>query len=137
EGTYLKQMNDRIGKTLIQYIAHDPLPSNWRIVAIEKDYGEAFGNARPDLVIRNEFGLAIVDYKTYTTSRANKRAEFQESHQMKHYCYFGKAAFGDSITRYYIMLLPTDRWNPQLEPYELTQEGLDLWYQATVPMWKE
>src|SRR5712691_10004836 len=79
---YIRTVKDRIGKSLTSYVTNDPLSPKWRIVDVERTYGPEYGNARPDLVIEDDFGLAVVDYKTKSASFPRyKETDYSESHQ--------------------------------------------------------
>jgi len=135
---YIKTIKDRIGKSVTSYINNDPLSPKWRIVDVERTYGPEYGNARPDLVIEDDFGLAVVDYKTKSapyTPKYRNGDDYSESHQMKHYCRFGRDMYGRPVQRFYICQIVTTDGKVTLKPYEYSPEALDLWYQATAPFW--
>lgn len=125
----------RVIPVLENYIKNDPLRA-YKVVAVELDYGAEYGYARPDLVIEDEFGLAAVDYKT--SAKPIMRRTYEESFQMKHYCHFGQYVFNRPIQRYLIVGLNTYAVSntPQVERFDAAPEKLDLWYQATVPVWQ-
>ncbi len=135
---YSKTIKDRIGKSLTGYINNDPISPKYRIVDVERTYGPEYGNARPDLVIEDDFGLAVVDYKTKSAYTPKYRTEdnYAESHQMKHYCRFGSDIYNRPVQRFYICQIVTIDGKVTLKPYEYAPEALDLWYQATVPFWQ-
>src|SRR3989442_3759154 len=85
---YIRTVKDRIGKSITIYVTNDPLSLKWGMFDVEKTYGPEYGNARPDLMIEDDFGLAVVDYKTRSapfTPRYRTGDDYSESHQMKHY----------------------------------------------------
>src|SRR6266581_5484285 len=140
-GDYVSTIKDRIGKSITSYVSNDPLSPKWRIVDVERTYGPEYGNARPDLVIEDDFGLAVVDYKTRSNpgrSYGFKKMDddYSESHQMKHYCHFGKSVYNRPVQRFYICQIVTTDGKVTLKPYEYSPEALDLWYQATIPFWQ-
>jgi hypothetical protein len=55
---------------------------------------------------------------------------------MKHYSYFGGKVYGEPVERYYILEAYTLPPSFKLNTFENSQEALELWYQATVPMWE-
>lgn len=135
---YIRTIKDRIGKSLTSYINNDPLSPKWRIVDVERTYGPEYGNARPDLVIEDDFGLAVVDYKTKSALTPKYRTEdsYTESHQMKHYCCFGEAIYNRPVQRFYICQIITNAGSVNLKSYEYSTEALLLWRQATEPFWQ-
>ncbi len=133
--SYLTQMQDRICKPICQYIMNDPIDKSWRIVDVERAW-EDYGNCRPDLVIRDSVGLAIVDYKTKVkASLARYSNDYTDSHQMKHYCYFGGKVYNEPVNRFHIAEIITMPYSCKIDSFEKSPESLELWYQATVPFW--
>jgi hypothetical protein len=135
--SYLSQMQDRICKPIVSYIMNDPLDKSWRIVDVERPWDE-YGGSRPDLIVRDSVGLAVVDYKTkvkapYGTAKLN---DYTDSHQMKHYTYFGGKVYNEPVNRYHIIEIITLPYSCQIHSFEKTPESLALWYQATVPFWQ-
>jgi hypothetical protein len=138
---YLKTMQDRVCKSILHYIANDLIPANWRIVDVECNLGEGAGNARPDLIVRDNNGaLGVVDYKTlseYKTQYYRDHIEaYRDSFQMKHYMHFGQKVYNESIERFYIASLITQPVKQALHTFEVNPESLELWYQATTGMWQ-
>ena len=140
ETNSLGRMVSRLDKGLSKYIAKDPIPSRWRIVDVEKDLGEAAGYARPDLIVRDDVGLAVVDYKLRVKLPAEWRVkavqEYAHSNQMLHYASFVGEAYGEPISRFYIglgVLEPNFLFD--LLTYPIHEETLKIWRQATQVVW--
>lgn len=138
DSMYLQQMRDRVGKGVTNYIKNEPIPPTWRIVDVEREFPE-HGKARPDLVVRDDLGLAVVDYKTKVELKAFYVAktlqEYQNSHQQYHYAWAGEQIYGEPIHRYYIALTIFEPWSVHLVPYEVQPEALALWQQSSAQVW--
>lgn len=136
---YIMTMDQRTDETISRYIKSDPIPSGWRIVEAECDLGPERGNARPDLVVRNEFGLCVVDYKTVSEKKPQywqKNLDaYRYSHQMFHYVWGVGDKFQEEVTRYYICALVTKPYYAELAPFQTTPESVQLWYQASQAAW--
>jgi hypothetical protein len=131
----------RLEKAIKGYLAKPQLPIEWQIVSVEEDLGEEAGHARPDLIVRDEMGLAVLDYKYRTRLPAEYRVktlqEFAHTTQMMHYAYFVGQRYNEPITRFYIGLAVGEpRFLFDLVPYPVHEETLKVWYQATAPLWK-
>ena len=138
---YLASMDKRLTKALTQYIQEDPLPDDWQIVDVEGSLGEAAGNSRPDLVIRNAQGLYVVDYKTKVQLLARyehkTKQDYANSHQMLHYGHFGGLHYGEDLAGYYIGLIVFEpRFRCELLPYPYNSETLRTWAATTPAAWE-
>lgn len=139
---YVDKLAGRCTKAVSTYIATDPIPDSWRVVAAEKDFGVAYGGARADLVVRDETGLAVVDYKSKLTLKAEYRhktiSEYGNSHQMLHYAWAGGETYGEPIHKYYIGLAVLEpRWAFDLVPYPVHPESLATWLKASQRAWMD
>ena len=138
---YQDKLEQRIRKSVSSYIASDPIPDSWRIVDAEKDFGEAYGNARADLVCRDANGaLVIIDYKTKLTLAAQYRnktiQEFANSHQMLHYSWAAEHTYGDSVATFYIGLAVLEpRYAFDLIPFPVAPESLQVWLASAQVVW--
>lgn len=138
EDLYVEQMRDRIGKGVTTYIAKEPIPPTWRIIDVERPFPD-HGNARPDLVVRDDLGLAIVDWKSKVQLKEYYRnktiQEYANSHQMYHYAWAGQEVYGESIGRYYIGLIVLEPFSVELVPFPIHQEQLLMWEQSARQIW--
>lgn len=137
---YIKVLDQRIRRAVTCYVLTDPIPDTWKIVDIESSLGEGAGNARPDLIVRDEMGLAIVDYKSKLTLKAEYRhktiQEYANGHQFLHYAHFGREYYKEPIDRYYIGLAVLEpRWAFELIPFPVHDETLKVWYQGASTAW--
>jgi hypothetical protein len=140
--TGLSTVYTRLEKAIKGYLAKPQLPKGWEIVSVEEDLGEEAGHARPDLIIRDEMGIAVLDYKYRTRLPAEYRIktlqEFAHTTQMMHYAYFVAQRYNEPVTRFYIGLAVGEpRFLFDLVPYPVHEETLKIWYQATVPIWRD
>ena len=139
---YRNRLEARIRKAVSSYIATDPIPDTWTIVDAEKDFGPEYGNARADLVIKDELGaLGVVDYKSKLTLKAEWRSktigEYANSHQMFHYAWAGQECYGLSISRYFIGLAVLEpRWAFDLIPVPVHPESLQVWRESARVIWR-
>ncbi len=137
---YMTQMEKRVVKAVSTYVYEDPMPDDWQIVDIEESLGEAAGNARPDLVIRNPQGLHMVDYKSkvqlLARYEAKTKGDYANSHQMLHYGHFGKLHYGEDLAGYYIGLSVFEpRFRVDWVPYPYNSETLKTWAATTPAAW--
>jgi hypothetical protein len=137
----LQRVTTRLENALRKYILKDPLPKGWEIVAVEDDLGEEAGHARPDLIVRDESGLAGYDYKCRTRLPAEWRMkainEFAQSNQMLHYSHFVSKKYGEPVSRYYIglaVLEPSFHFDSL--PFPVHEESLKMWYAGAERVWK-
>jgi len=139
--TYKERMEARIRKSLSSYIASDPIPDSWRIVGVEHDFGEAYGNARADLLVRDDLGaMAVVDYKSKLTLKAEYRAktilEYANSSQQLHYGWAVQETFNEPVYRYFIGLAVLEpRWAFDLIPFPIHPESLSIWLASARVIW--
>ncbi len=140
EDSYFNDAPRYIETAVNKYCLNDPLPSTWRIVDVEREFSE-HGPCRPDLIVRDNFGLAVVDYKSKVTLlekyRAKTEQEYLNHDQMHHYAWAGEEVYSEPIQRYHIALAvitPTFRCN--LVSQEINPETLKLWLQGRRKVWK-
>lgn len=125
-------ISERAGRIVEKYIAHDPIPSDWRILAVEETLPS--GVARPDLVIDDGRGPTPLDYKV----KLSLKREYEEreisrwrmSWQLLHYCRELKA------DHYYIALIVAEPFRVQLYPFEVHPETMRWWLASGVRYWK-
>lgn len=136
---YLTQMPTRVQKAVAKYVQNDPLLPTWKIVSVEQELPE-HGGARPDLIVRDDLGLAVVDLKSKVELRqqwkAKTVADYQNHDQMFHYAWAVGEAYGEPVQRYYIALVvfePT--FSVELLPNEINQETLSVWLQGRRRVW--
>lgn len=101
---------------LVTYaLSHDPLPPEWRVVAVEEPLGLEYGNARPDLVCQKpDDTLVVIDYKSTLTlgTRADERTrklqmrldDWRDSDQLFHYAWAVGARYETAVTHVGIVL---------------------------------
>lgn len=135
------KISGRIKKALSSYIVDDPIPDSWRIVSPEHDFGPGYGNARADLIARDQNGaLTVVDYKTKLTLKAEYRQktvmDYANSHQMLHYAWAVGEAFGETVATYSIGLAVFEpRWAFDLMGYAVHPETLSTWLASSKRIW--
>lgn len=138
---YRERLDNRVRKAVKDYIISDPIPDDWQIVDAEKDFGPKYGNARPDVVVRDTTGLAIVDYKSKLVLRSEYRiktiTEYANSHQQYHYAWAAREVYGEDVAKYYIGLAVLEpRWAFDLIPYPVSSESLALWHSTASSAWR-
>lgn len=137
---YLQAMSKRIVNAVTNYVVSDPLPDTFKIVDVELNLGPEAGNARPDLVVRDNLGLAMVDYKTkvqlLARYEAKTKMEYGNTHQMLHYGHFGERHYGEPFGRYYIGLVVFEpRFHTEFVPYPYNTEVLATWARTSQSAW--
>lgn len=139
---YLQQVDPRIRKSVSNYVLNDPLPDEWEIVSVEESLGEEAGNSRPDLIVRDGDGLAVVDYKTKVELKAQYYyktvGQYANSHQMLHYGHFASRKFGEDFAKYYIGLAIFEpKWRFDLLPYPYNPETMATWAGTVTGAWAQ
>lgn len=130
---------ERAYKAVTRYIAQDPIPLDWKIVAVEpilKDHGWA----RPDLVLRSPLGLVPLDYKTKLTldEKYKERTlnEYRYSWAMLHYAWACEEVFKEPVASYYISLITVEpRFKVLLDPTIIDPEIMELWKTSARSVW--
>lgn len=138
---YLDKLPARCTKAVTNYVVSDPMPDTWQVVGVEHAFGPEYGNSRPDVVVKDDTGLAIVDYKSKLQLRAEYRQktlnEYANSHQMLHYGWAGQEIFGEPVHKYYIGLAVIEpRWAFDFVPYPIHPETLETWLTASKRVWE-
>jgi hypothetical protein len=140
DDAYITAMRDRIGKGLSKFIQNEPIPAAWRVVDVERAFPD-HGNARPDLIVRDDLGLAVVDWKTKvelkTFYKSKTLQEYTNSFQQYHYAWAGGEVYGELVHRYYIGLVMIEPFAVELVPYEINPETLELWKQSSGQVWAD
>jgi hypothetical protein len=139
EDGYLNDMPTMIRKAVQSYCLNDPLPASWRIVDVEREFPE-HGPCRPDLMVRDDFGLAVVDYKSKVylapQYRSKTEMEYLNHDQMHHYAWSGEEVYGEPVQRYHIALsVFTPRFDAKLISQEINPETLKLWLTGRRKVW--
>jgi hypothetical protein len=140
EQGYVSKMEERVRKALTSYIVTDPIPDTSKILAVELEMGEEYGNCRPDLIVEDSLGLCVVDYKTKLLLKAEYRQktiqEYANKHQMLHYGWATRSYFTRSVPTYAIGLAIFEpRFDFGLIPFPLNDETLKIWEQGTKVAW--
>jgi len=137
----------RTERAVRRAIAADPIPPEWQVILVEQTLGEAYGWAKPDLVVYDPRGIAPVDYKLKLTIRGkspderrwNKDqlvADFSRSWQMYHYCWALGLENKADVTHYNIALVVLEpSFSIELLPYEIDPESLRQWETFAVATW--
>lgn len=135
---YREKMGTRLDKAISRFVAADPIPDAWEIVDIEKEFPE-HGNSRADLIIRDDMGLAVVDFKMKVTLVAAYREktidEFNESEQKYHYAMAAGETYGEPVQRFYIGLVVAEPFRVSLIPQAVNQESLQHWRASRERVW--
>lgn len=124
----------RAGLAVERYIAADPIPPEWPILAVEGWLPS--GQARPDLVVDDGRGPCAIDYKTKLTLKSEyesrEMARWATSWQLYHYSWELKA------DHYYICLIVLEpKFRTQLIPFEIHPETMRLWETSARTRWKD
>jgi len=142
-------LESRVTKAVKKAIQLDPIPPEWERVMVEADLGEAYGHAKPDLVVDSPRGLTPVDYKLKLAVRGRSPEErdrnleyliqeYEFSWQMYHYCWALADFTGAKVTQYYIALVTLEpSFKIQLLPYEIDPESMDLWHVMATRTWED
>lgn len=134
-----------IARALSEYSKVDPIPLSWKIIGAEVPFPD-HGNARPDVIIENDWGFAPVDYKfketlyvrngeTEDAARFRTLLEYKDSWQMLHYVWAIRQVYG-KCDRYYICLgelSPKPHFT--LQAFEVSDETLAMWVQSAQQYW--
>jgi hypothetical protein len=127
-------------------LAHDPVPPTWQIVAVEESLGPEYGNARPDLVVRDDMGHVMpADHKlkltlgrtaserSYKWERA--RGDWRDSDQMYHYVWSLAQRYpvAPKYVIYFLELEP--RPAPRVEEFGVVSERVAAWVTAQRGAW--
>jgi hypothetical protein len=124
-------------------IAEDPIPTDWDIVLVEEDLGEAYGHARPDLVIHTGSGeLAIVDWKVKRSHEMKYQdkslTEYRESGQFSHYRWAVGEVIGHPVTLTYTHLIVCEpRFRQILDPCQHDTELDQMWLAGRKRIWAQ
>jgi hypothetical protein len=127
-------------------LAHDPVPPTWQIVAVEESLGPEYGNARPDLVVRDDMGHVMpADHKlkltlgrtaserSYKWERA--RGDWRDSDQMYHYVWSlaQRYPLAPKYIIYFLELEP--RPAQRVEEFGVTLEAVRTWHANQTYAW--
>lgn len=138
---FLQTMEDRVGRSIVQYVMNDPLDPTYRIIDVETPLGIEYGDSRPDLVIQDADGYAVLDYKTTSDFKKmyeqSNLAKYANSHQMNHYVWACSEYYQKPIEKYYICMIYTQPVKISMHPFSVHPEALQLWLQATKAKWNE
>ena len=137
----IPKITARVNHALTKYILNDPIPDTWKLVSIEESLGPEYGNARPDMIIRDDHGLAVFDYKTKLTLLAQYRAktimEYANAHQMLHYAWAVGDKYRETVGNYYIGLAVFEpRWAFDKYVYPVHPETLLTWREGMDVVWE-
>jgi hypothetical protein len=137
---YVAEMEERICRTLIGYIANDPIPAESRIVAVEHNFGPEYGNAQADLIIQEHYFKRIIDYKTKikadTRTQARDEEGYRDNHQLFHYLWAWRQQMQEFIPHYSIGYITTQPYSCKMLPFPVNEEALDLWAQSVQSVWR-
>ena len=135
----------RVARAITAYIAEDAaerlIPASWSLLAVEHAFPD-YGYARPDLVVHDGLGPAIVDLKTRLTLdprwRERELMRYRHSWQLLHYAWAWGQYAQCRVGRYYICLVVLEpRFSVELMPYPITSEALAVWEQSAQRVWAQ
>lgn len=142
------RLPDLMTRGLETYALNDPIPQEWKIVGVEYEFKD-WGNARADVVIRNEHGFAPVDHKmkeslyvkqgeTKDAARARTLLEYEHSFKMLHYVYAVNKTFGP-CDRYYIILgeLKPGKPHYMIQEFPVDERTLTFWWNGAFKYWAQ
>lgn len=126
----MARLPDLAQAAITRYIAQDPIPLDWPILATELEMGEE--KARLDLGVRDSLGPAVIDFKTKRKLEARYKAktleEFRYSPQQLHYLWRWAQQLGEPVLRYYIVLVVLGpRFEASLNQYDVPAKTLKFW----------
>jgi hypothetical protein len=113
-----------------KYLAKNPIPQDWQILASELEMGEE--KCRLDLGVKDNSGPAIIDFKVKRKLEARYRAktieEYRFNPQQLHYCWRWSQIIQEPVLRYYIVLVslqPT--FQASIHQFDVPPQTLKFW----------
>ncbi len=135
--------NAEMERLILKAVMQDPI-RDWTRVAVEETMAEA-GNARPDLIARNELGaLMPVDYKLKLdwgdkkwAQKNRERAidEWSQSDQLRHYVIFTSRRHNEPVTQYAILVAVLDPPSIELVTFWIDEAEQREWEQHQRAAW--
>ena len=130
----------RASKAVGKFIDAHPVPENWSVVAVEQSLPD-HGHCRPDLIVRAPTALAVIDWKTKLSLKADYRTRELERHrqswQMFHYTWAVGERYQETVSRYYIGLIVCEPFSVELIPYDVAPEHATMWLQSARRIWAQ
>jgi hypothetical protein len=135
-----------IERGLTHYTMHDPIPVTWLIKGVEQSFPD-HGDARPDLIVQDNDGLAPLDYKlkesiwtkqgeTKEAGRSRALAEYEHSWQMLHYVWGLHHKYAERCDHYYVCLGElSPRPHYTLQRFDVTDAVLGAWERSAEQYW--
>ena len=141
EQAYYASIEGRVENAIKKYLANDPITSNFTICDVEKVL-PSHGNARIDLGVRDDFGLAVVDFKFKLRLDAKyydrEVLRYKNSWQQYHYSWAYEEDMCEPVRRYYICLVVAEpRFSVKLHEYPIHPETMEMWKQSAQRIWTQ
>jgi hypothetical protein len=123
---------------ILKYIAKDPIPTDWRILAVELEMGEE--KCRLDLGVKDNNGPAIIDFKVKRKLEARYRAktieEYRYNPQQLHYCWRWSQVINEPVLRYYIVLVSLQpSFQASIHQFDVLAKTLQFWKDSYEHYW--
>jgi hypothetical protein len=129
-------LTERAARVVARYIAADPIPPEWPILAVETPCDES--GARPDLVVDDGRGPAPIDYKVKLALKreyeAREIARWRDSWQLYHYA---SRVCRPGAYHYYICLIVCEPFRVELLPFEIADETMAWWRESAARYWRD
>jgi PD-(D/E)XK nuclease superfamily len=136
---FFKSMQDRIGKSIVQYIAADPIAAAMRIIDVERSLGPKYGDCRPDLVVQERDDYIVVDYKSTSDFKQyyheSNLSKYANSFQLNQYTWASGETYGHVIPKYAICMIYTQPVKIFYQEFAVKPEALTLWHQTAQSTW--
>mgnify|MGYP001205389787 CR=1 FL=1 len=146
--TYETRIPPLMQRALEKYAAQDIIPATWSIEGVEQAFQDG-GNARGDVIVRDEEGLAPLDYKmketlyvkpgeTRDAARSRTLMELGEEYDwnQKHYMWCIRRFLGQPCTHHYLVLgelSPTPRFT--LQRFDVSERAMQQWIDSAWNWW--
>ena len=130
----MDDLRSHLIKVVQTYIARDPMPKTWRVVAVEESIAEE-GNLRPDMICVDESGVQVaVDFKTKVElAKVEWKAKWLEGFSNSWQQHHQAAAIGGG--RYVVVAVVGKPFSATWEVYPFTQEQGELFCMTAQRMW--
>lgn len=140
EEDYLEAAPAEVERAVAKYCADDPIPSGWRILAVERAFPD-YGNARPDLIVRTDNGVAVIDTKSKVSLLAQYRnktiSEFRNTQQSYHYTWMVQETFGEVCDTFiHALCVFRPAFKVDLVTQKLSPESRAAWLGGMQRVWE-
>ena len=133
----------KLRKMVEAFVEQEHLTSMYEIVAIEEKLPEVWGESTPDLVMRDRYGLVVVDYKTRLYSNKYYKEQdiklFPHTTQMLLYTKAVEELYGEKCERCIMVIIPRNK-RPKIEFHtsDINIKYRDgIWYPRIEETWRQ